>query len=78
MRISVGLMLPSGKSSPFRYKTEKNISFLCIDAGHLELPRVDPRGDGGGVGHDGTDAGYPVGLRSGGSRGDWCRCAIGV
>ena len=62
-------MLPSGKSSPFRYKTEKNISFLCIDAGHLELPRVDPRGDGGGVGHDGTDAGYPVGLRSGCSRG---------
>ena len=62
-------MLPSGKSSPFRYKTEKNISFLCIDAGHLELPRVDPRGDGGGVGRDGTDAGHPVGLRSGGSRG---------
>ena len=57
-------MLPSGKSSPFRYKTEKNISFLCIDAGHLEVPRVDPRGDGGGVGHDGTDAGYPVGLES--------------
>ena len=30
MRISVGLMLPSGKSSPFRYKTEKNISFLLM------------------------------------------------
>ena len=30
---------------------------------------MDPRRDGGGVGHDGTDAGYPVGLRSGGSQG---------
>ena len=48
--------------------------YVHIDAGHLELPRVDPRGDGGGVGHDGTDAGCPVGLRSGGSPGDMCRC----
>ena len=30
---------------------------------------MDPRGDGGGVGHDGTDAGHPAGLCSGGSQG---------
>ena len=58
-----------GKSSPFRYKVKKEY-FYYIDAGHLEeLSRVDHRGAGGGVGHDGTDAGHPVGLRSGGSQG---------
>ena len=30
---------------------------------------MDPRRVGGGIGHGGTDAGYPVGLRSGGSQG---------
>ena len=58
-----------GKSSPFRYKVKKEY-FFYIEAGHLvELLHVDHRGAGGGVGHDGTEAGHPVGLYSGGSLG---------
>ena len=55
----------------------KNEYFYYIDAGHLEeLSRVDHRGAGGGVGHDGTEAGHPVGLYSGVDRDGWG--AVGV